>query len=328
MPSFLHNEKRDFLLFLMMIYISAILISYGAQLALLYGLLGMFWGIYGFFRLAYVSQNPLESLPAFLNLPAKILFGLGKKQNENRLLSFARLEKIDFILWCLGAFAFVAWALYCSYYPSHISIVRKVMMQQEVLLNVPLQQSGRTDAIIKTLSLYGMTGTIIFAAVSFAPSVKEIKSALYGLFPIFVVGIILAFFFMPIANPALLPSLTLPKGGGIGVADIIAILSPETAVASKTGMMGRMLESGWVGGYGLYALFALPAIVLLKAFIIDHKVTIPVIGLLALSLTFLLDLFWISSPVISGLSFIGLSIFALSWGLSGLPSSALTKEQK
>ena len=328
MLSFAHNEKRDFLLFLMMIYISAIMLAYGVQLTLFYGILGMFWGIYGFFRLAYVSQNSQNPLPSYLSLPAKLLFGLGKIQEEKRQASFERLEKVDFIFWCLGAFSFVAWALYCSYFPAEISIVRKVIMQQEVLLNVPLQASGRTDGIIKTLSLYGMMGTIIFTAVSFAPSEKEIKSALYGLFPVFVIGIIWAFIFMPIANPVLFPSMALPKGGGIGVADIIAILSPETTATSKTGMMGRMLESGWVGGYGLYALFVIPVIYLLKAIIIDRRVVIPMMGLLALLLTLMLDLFWISYPVITGLIFIGLSIFALSWGLSGLSSNILTKEQK
>ena len=322
------DNKRDFIIFLSMLFLSAGLISYGAMPPLGYGLMGMLWGTYGFFRLAYLSQNPLEPYPVILNLPAKILFGLSQKQEEQRQLSLRRLEKFDFMLWCLAAFLFVGWVLYCSFFPAEISIIKTVITKQEMLLDVPIQSAGQTFSILKTLSLYGIVGCSIAMATSFAANEDSVKSALYSLFPAFIAGVVFIFFFMPIANPAIFPNFMLPKGGGLGAAQIMAALSPEIVVSSQTAMMERMIETGWIGGYGLYALFLPVFLMFLKALVIDRQVLIPAIGLTTLAMTFLLDSFWLSSPVIQGLSLLGLGVVALSWGIAGLSPRDLTKEQK
>lgn len=323
-----HDEKRDFYIFLTALFISAAVISSGLSAQSVYGLLGALWGAYGFMRLLYISQSPESQKSKFLNLPAKILFSLTAKQEEKRQKTLKRVEAMDFIFWFILAFCFAVWAIYCSLFPAEISTLQTIKLKQETLIEIPFEPLPVIFEIIKSLSFYGVVAITVFLSITFSYSYNTVKDALYGLFPVFCAAMVFQFFFLPISNPVMFPTLKNPVGGGFGTTEIMALISPDTDTNPKTGLIARAQELGWVGAYGLYIVFLPVLLTLFKAYFIEQRIIIPAIGIMTIFLVLLLDIFWLSSPAISGLIFIGIAIIGLSWGISGISLYDLTKEQK
>lgn len=315
MSNILQGEKRSFVGFLLLLFITIAVLTLNGSPSLL-GILGAVWGIIGFLRVVDITHTQYDSFPKFLSLPSQLLFGLEKQKEQDKKLILKRFERLDCVLWFAGSIFFVVWAVYCSLFPAEISIIKTLQLKQELLVDLPIKGSSDVYVIIMSLASYGVVGIAIFMALSYAQTGAAVRWTSFSLFPLFLVGTALALHFLPVSNPALFPDMAVFKGGGFGKAFVVGLLEPNVINNSRTGLMIRFIETGWVGAYGAYILF-LPAVFMLVKALFNAEVLKSVIGLLSLFLVAFLDIFWISIPIISSLGLAGLTIAALCWGAVG-----------
>ena len=312
-----YDEKRSFIYFLFLVIVTAFgfVLENMSDAAL--GVLAIIWGIYGFFRLVHLTPKGGD-VPYILSLPAQLLFGLAKQQEERIARIIDRLLQPDVILWVYGALIFTGFALMCSLFPTENTIIKALQLQQETVLDLPISNSIDFYVIMRGLSFYGILGVIILSALSYSQSQTNIKWAFFVLLPVFVAGAALHFLLFPIASFVLLPDLSVMRGGGFGESVIMRLLVPDMMNNSGTGLVTRFTEFGMVGAYGTYILF-LPAIIMMvKALFNSTKnYTKPIVGLWCFAVLLLLDFFWISSPMGSALLILGLALGALCWGACG-----------
>lgn len=312
-----HDERRSFLVFLFFVIVTAGVISFKESSSTL-GLLGIFWGVFGFLRLVHLTSHQYRDFPKIISLPSQILFGLARQQEERMELTIKRLGQPDAVFWMMGSLIFVIFAVFCSYFPTEISLIKTLQLKQEVVLDIPVHNYMDPFVVMKSLSYYGLIGIIVFSALSFSQSRTNIDWAMYSLLPVFMTAALFTLVFTAAAQNPLWPDLSVLKGGGLGQSDIMKNLAPEMMASSGTGLINRFTELGMAGAYGVYLLY-IPAFGMMFKLLFDNRRTFfkPVIGILCLIFLVILDSFWISVPLIKGVMIIGLTLSALCWGSAG-----------
>ena len=314
----LHDERRSFLFFLIFILVTAFFFAFLSGSSVSVGLFGILWGVFGFFRLLYLTPNQFTVFPKILSLPSRILFGMGQQEEKLKDSILKRLVQPDILFWLGGSVVFICWALFCSFYPAEITMVQTLRLKQEVLVDFPIKAIINPYAIMLSLSLYGMIGVIIYSAFSYSHSQMAVRWACYSLLPVFLLGTILTILFAPMASSALLVNIQTLKGGGLGQANILEILAPNMMAKSGTGLVKRFTELGSVGAYGVYVIFIPALIIAFRTFFHLKRTSLTaLICLIIFIMLAVLDVFWIASPLIDGLTVLGLSLAALCWGNLG-----------
>ena len=317
MPVTLHDERRSFLFFLLFLIFTAFLEAFAFSSGLL-GVLCILWGGFGFLRFIHLNHKQFQNISDILNLPSRILFGLGRKQEEKIRVILKRLGQPDVMFWFWGSVFFVVWIMFCSFHPTEISVIQELRVKQEAVLESPLRERFASYAVMTALSSYGILGIIILIALSYSQSRTNINWAFYILWPVFISGVVFSFLFSASASFVLWPDISVLRGGGLGQADVLLSVSPDMMMHSGTGLMRRFAEGGVVGALVIYAVF-FPAFLMMIKAVFDGKRQFlkPVMGLLSLILLLILDIFWISAPLIQGLTIMGLALIALCWGAVG-----------
>lgn len=314
-------DGKSLIFFLIFCLVTAVLFSLNFH-SFFPGIIGIFWGVLGILRVIDLIQTDKYSFPQFVNLPSQILFGLGKSREEEKKRVLNRMERPDCLFWFIGSVSLVFWAIYCTMNPAEISVVKTLHLQQKHLVDLPVRSASELYDAATILLMYGVTGTFIFMCLSFSSNTTAVKNILYSLLPIFIVGCVLCFFFLPIANPALFPDVAFLKGGGLGKANIMSFLEPSIMNVSRTDLMARFIETGWVGAYGAYLVF-LPAVIMFAGSLLKGKYVLQsIIGLICLLLVAFFDAFWVSLPPLDALGFLGLGIASFCWGLVGYQKPA------
>lgn len=311
----MHDESKSFLIFIIFILVTFLTVTFTKELHFALGILGVLWGAFGFFRLIHLSSNQYKNLPKIVSLPAQILFGLAQQQDKKITTILQRLAQADVILWVCGGVVFVLFALFCSFFPTEISVIKTLHLKQEILVDFPIQNQTDMFAVMEGLSFYGIAAIVIYCALSFSQSSTNIRWAIYSLLPVFIIAAIYIFAFLPVADVILWPDLKVLKGGGLGQANIMDVLLPKMMGESGTGLTRRFTELGASGAYGVYILFIPAFVVLVRALFDRNNIFFkPLIGLSCLFLMAVLDALWISAPIIQGLMMMGLCLVSLCWG--------------
>lgn len=323
-----YDENRSFIYFLILIIATSFIFVFEGLYDKTIGILGIIWGIYGFFRLVHLTAS-VANPPYILSLPAQLLFGLAKQQEEKILVIVKRLSQQDVVLWFSGAVVFIVLAIAFSIFPSEITVMKTLQLEQETLLDFSV--SGRTDPylLMKGVSSYAVLGLVVLSALSYSQSRSNIHWSLLFLFPVFLTGAALHVILSPLADPVLWPDLSIMRGGGFGQSDVMHLLVPDVMKNSGTGLMARFTEFGMLGAYGTYMLF-IPAVLIMIEALFNRACGYlkPVAGLFCFGVLVVLDMFWIMSPMALALQVIGLALGALCWGACCTDRKTLTKEQK
>jgi len=316
--AYTYDERKSFLIFLFCVVATSSFIALEQGSSFVLGLLGVFWGLFGFFRLVYLTANEQAAYPKILSLPSQLLFGLAQEKQEKILHILRRLGRKDIILWIAGALMFVVWVLICSFYPSNITIVETLRLKQETVINFPVLNSFDPYLLMKGLSFYGIAGIIIFSSLTFSLSHTNLRWSKYMVLPVLSLAAILIFIFAPKAESFMWVDSASLKGGGVGQSLLMKQLAPQMMDSFGTGLMQRFTELGAVGAYGIYLLFIPSAIRMLRTLINPkRRMMNPIIGILCLILLLALDLYWISSAITHALSLLCLCLMALCWGAAG-----------
>ena len=306
----LHDERRSFLFFLIFILVTAFFFAFLSGSSVSVGLFGILWGVFGFFRLLYLTPNQFTAFPKILSLPSRILFGMGQQEEKLKDSILKRLVQPDILFWLGGSVVFICWAMFCSFYPAEITMVQTLRLKQEVLVDFPIKAIINPYAIMLSLSLYGIIGVIIYSAFSYSHSQMAVRWACYSLLSVFLLGTILTILFAPMALPVLPVNIQTFKGGGLGQANMMG--------KSGTGLVKRFTELGSVGAYGVYVIFIPALIIAFRTFFQLKRTSLTaLICLIILIMLAVLDVFWIASPLIDGLTVLGMSLAALCWGNLG-----------
>lgn len=316
--AYTYDERKSFLIFLLFVVASAAFIALEQGSSFVLGVLGVCWGLFGFFRLVYLTSVEQGSYPKILSLPSQLLFGLAQEKQEKISHILRRLGRKDIITWMIGATVLIAWVLFCSVYPSEITIVETLRLKQETVVDFPVKNYSDPYLIMKGLSFYGLVGIVIFSSLTFSLSHTNLRWAKYVILPVLSLATILTFIFAAKATSFIWVDSAVLKGGGLGQAFLMGQLAPQMIENYGTGLMRRFTELGVVGAYGFYLLFVPAFIRLFKTLINPKRSTMkPLIGILCLILLTALDLYWISSAVIDALSLLALCLMALCWGAAG-----------
>lgn len=328
MSSNLYDENRSFIYFLILITATAFIFLFENLYDKTIGILGIIWGIYGFFRLIHLTAPAIDP-PYILSLPAQLLFGLAKKQEEKILLIVKRLSQPDVILWFGGALVFIVLAIAFSIFPSEITVIKALQQEQETLLDFPLGGKADFYLMMKGVSAYTVLGLIVLSALSYSQSTQNIRWSLLFLLPVFLSGAALHFILSPLADPVLWPDLSIMRGGGFGQSDVMHVLVPDVMNKSGTGLMARFTEFGMLGAYGPYMIF-IPAVIVMTEALFNRACGLlkPAIGLLCFAVLMLVDMFWVAAPMAQALQVIGFALASLCWGACAAQMKTLTKEQK
>lgn len=313
-----HDEQRSFLIFFIFFLISAFSISFfNSNLSL--SVLSIIWGVFGFLRFIYLNQKNFLNISKLFDLPSKILFGLYQKQEKNISNTLKRLEHPDILYWMGGGFIFILWALFCSFLPDDIPALDGIEASQRDVLGDNFNAAYDVHMIIKQLSFYVMTGAIIFISLSYALYKQITQRAFYFGFAIFILFAFSILFLTARANFILLPDMSVFKGAGLGQSYILEIITPDMMRQSGTSLMRRYVETGMVGAWGMYIVFA-PVFIMLLKNIFDQKgrnfknKAAPFCCIFIIATLAMIDIFWIFTPLLKGLYVLGWGTVALVWG--------------
>lgn len=315
MPPALHDEKRNFLFFLLLLLATVILFSFAPSSPLVRGLLGLAWGFFGFCRLLFLYHP--ERMPAILTLSSRILFGLEERQEEERAFILKRLGQSDVAFFFIAGGTYVLWALCSSFFPADITEIVKLHSKQEALLEVPVKDVLLHN-IVMAVCFYAVIAIITFLALSFSYDRMMVKKTLYFLFPVFIIGSLFSFLILAKVSSVLWPDLSIMKGAGLGQAGLMLLLTPEMMEESGSFLIGRFIQTGAIGSIGLYVLI-IPALFYLIKMLKEGTRTpiIPAIGLVTAALLALMDILLIYNNFSIGSFLLGWVIVVLCWGKSG-----------
>lgn len=319
MPFALHDERRSFAFFLLLLLITAPLTSYAQSTSspLILGVLGIVWGIFGFLRLLYVTSIEGISSLKILSLPSQLIFGLAGNQRSQITRILKRLTRLDVMFFLCGGLFFIFWMVFCSLYPADISIIQDFNLKQDALLDFTVNSRLNALSIVTSLSFYGILGIIILLSLSYSLSRTNVRWAFFTILPMFIIGALTLIITKSMADIILWPDFYILKGGGLGQAEILGLLSVDIMQHSGTGLLHRFTEGGIIGAYGVYVLFFSAFLLMVKALFNKNRTSFKyVIGLLVLSLLVFIDVGFIFSELWSGGIVLGVSILALCWGAS------------
>lgn len=319
----LHNERRSFLFFLFLILVTAFVMGQGGLMTSALGVLGIVWGVFGFFRLIYLLQNNSQNTAHILNLPSRILFGMDAQALQRRDSVLARLTYGDVRFWFIGLAVFCLWALFCTLSPDNIPLVTQLHAKQNAVLGDGVLYYSNYYNITQSFTRYGIIAIIIFLSLSYSLSRTNIRWAYFTLVPLFFIGVVYVVFSLGWAGLPLLPVIDSFKGGGIGQSFIVDILSRPLMEQFGTGLFRRYIELGWVGAYGVYMLFIPAFYMLLRMMFNPVRSTLkPFLALIIMLCLGALDIFWVFGDFPLALLVLGLPLIALCWGASGFHARA------
>ncbi len=315
-----YQERRSYLAFLFFLMMTACVISFSPIEGVHYGLLSVFWGLFGFLRLAYLLENKFQNFSSFLHLPTQILFGISNEENDMRGFIMRRLERLDVLFWFSIMALFIGWALYCSFNPIIFS-AQNLQGPEIDITAVQTQYKADIFTIMMAMSQYSLVGIIMFLSLTYAHSRRAVGWAIKSIIPLFFVLLGLVYLLIPIVDPVYYPDLDVLKGGGYGAANNIGGISSELMQQSGSGLFRRFINFGWVGAYGIYVAFIPIAYLLMRNLLDVRRSTLrPLIGLILMALMLCVDVFFVvAAPFLNALMLLGFASLALCWGaaLSG-----------
>jgi hypothetical protein len=289
------QDRKSFSIFLMLNILTALNFIFFTSSPVAFGLVAVVWGMFGFFRLVYLTHYQMEDVPKMLNLPIQILFGTGQKEQEKRKLTIKRMARPDVILWLGSAIFFMFWALFNSFYPSTIDMdnISTTLLKMEV----------DPYAILTKISYLGVLVTLVFVSLTYSQKRTHFKWAFLILVPIALIGL---FNIMQGYYVASTLWLDINHLRGLGLSQTIV---------SESSLINRFLALGSIGAYGVYVLGAPAAFMLIKAFISPNRSYFkPFLGILSLMLLALIDILVISSIWTSFTFVLLICLATLSWG--------------
>jgi hypothetical protein len=321
MSSNYYQERRSYIAFLFFLVITALVITLSPHETLHYGLLSVFWGLFGFLRLAYLLENKFQNFSSILHLPTQILFGITNEENDMRGFVMRRLERLDIIYWFGIALCFIIWALYCSFDPTNIGglKVEKFYSINSEMLSPP--KASTLFLVMMAMVQYSLIGIILFLALTYSHSRLAVAWALKSIIPLFFILLGLSFLLIPMAQPIHFDWFTSIKGGGIGVDNMMSDTAPEMMQEHGTGLFRRYMNLGIIGAFGVYLAFV-PACYLLLRNLFDSKRGIirPLVGVVILLVLLTVDVFFIAAaPFLNALMLLGFASLGLCWGAALSP---------
>ncbi len=313
MLSFFTKEKLGVTFFLSLVFFTAFFLFKENLSEKYLGAITVLWSLFGFYRYSYLNGLSNIKLPKILTLPSRILFGLNRAKESQISNSIDGLLNINILLFFIFGLLFIFWGLYCTFYPSEISLIQLYWEgKKEVLQNINIEHQSYF-IILKKISYYFIIILMVFIGVTY--SNQKYFQGYFKLFfiPFFIVMIFSIIFFNSFFSISTYFDFSYLKGIGWGQFDIFKKLSPYEHTDLNSGFLKRYIETGLVGAYGLYIVF-LPILLMVikRAFAQEHRLHFTFIIILLL-FSFALDFFWLWHPLIGSFQFLILAYMACSW---------------
>lgn len=282
-----HHERKSLLFFLVLVLATAAYFFFFSDKPAMLGLVGIFWGFFGFFRLIYLSHGLMQAVPRLFNLPIHILFGSDIREQEKRKLILKRLACPDVVIWLAGSILFILWALYNGFFPLVDS-----SWQHELY------------AVLTHISCYGILITLIFIALTYSQKPMHVQwgMALLGVFSL--IGCLYVLIWGSF-SAVTLPDISYFKGVGFTL----------TGAQDNSMLVNRFIALGSIGAYGLYAL-AFPALVMfIKNLKTPERSSLkPLLGMVLLVVLLFLDMAVVASDGVRAVMIIMLALTTQLWG--------------
>ncbi len=310
MPSFFIKEKLGFITFFILALLTSILLFMDCGI----GLLSFLWGGFGFYRYYFLSVPEYTKLPKALSLPSRILFGLKQENKKYINKSIERLLDLNLILFFFFGMLFVLWGLYCTLYPSEISLIQSYWAGKEDIFKITNLESQNYFIILNYFSYYFIVSLMILIGTTYTQENFLSSRFHFLIFCFFIlIGIVIISFNSPISIDSYF-NFSYLKGIGWGKFGVFITLLPEQDLKLESGFLRRYVETGLVGAYGLYVVF-LPILLVLvrRASQWQYKFMI----IMTLLLLFALDFFCLWHSVISSFQVFVLAYIASFWVNAG-----------
>jgi hypothetical protein len=308
------HDRKTFLLFLALTIFTASNFIFFVSNPVSFGLIAVVWGLFGFFRLIYLTHYQMNDVPKMLNLPIQILFGTGKKEQEKRKLTIKRMARPDVTFWLMGSICFMFWALFNNFYPNNIDLHKAFILPESTLSSFPEAQID-PYAILTKISYLGVLVTLVFVTLTYSQKRTHLKWGYFLLTPITLIGLY-GVTVGDIVNSVRWPDVVYFRGAGFYQGDVGTIMTSSLQAAGLSSpFVNRFLELGSIGAYGVYVLGAPAAVMLIKAFVAPNRSYLkPLLGLFNLLLLALIDIFAMASIWASFTFVLLICLAALSWG--------------
>lgn len=300
-------------------YISLIFLTFFCLLAnlldgIFLGFITILWGLLGFYRYIFLTDNNYKNIPNILTLPSRILFGLNQEKEKNINLIFLRFHSFDIFFFFFGVLFFFVWMIYCSLYPAEISIMADFLKDNHSVLSMVNHDYFQMHIILRKISILFLVLLIIFNALTFFKADVIQKRFQIVYLPLIFMMFLYIILSVPFSSAFSEMDYTYLKGMGWGQFFIFEALLQGKIQTIDSYFLRRYVEGGQVAAYGLYCL-TLP---LLWAFMRDISVTKHymkfILAALCIVLLGALDILWAPHNAVLGLQLILLSYLAYMWG--------------
>lgn len=304
------SEKRSFFLYLFVLIICAISVSFGQSA---FSLCVVILGFFGLFRLAYLFENNLKKLSYFSSLPSKILFGLSENEEEHKKNILKTLRRKDIIMFFGIGFLYVLWVVFCGI---HIIAQEEISsIFQKDIPNISAFSYLNVYETMRGVAWFGVLALIIFISISFSQSKLCLKTGIILMTPIFL--LLLCYIIWKADFIFSLPPLytALMHGIGAGKADLLFSHQANIFLYPPTELFMRYIEVGLIGLMLFFAIFLIPAFYFLKNILSAHAVDFYLLlGLGVIFSLFAVDCFLINPAPVRPLQMIGFLIVGMAWG--------------
>jgi len=304
------SEKRSFFLYLFVLIVCAVSVSFGQSG---FALCAVILAFFGLFRLAYLFEQHLKNFSHFLSLPSKILFGLSEKEEEHKKNILKTLQRKDIITFFGIGFLYVLWIIFCGLHVISQEEISNIF--QKDIPNIPTFSYLNTYETVQGVVWIGIVALIIFSSISFSQSKFFLKIGMIIMMPIFL--LLLCYVLWKADFIFSLPPLytALMQGIGAGKADLLFSHQGDIFLYLPTGLFMRYIEVGLIGLMLFFAIFLIPAFYFLKNIVSASSTDFYFLsGLGVILCLFAVDCFLISPELILPLQMIGFSIVGMAWG--------------
>jgi len=286
------SEKRSFLFFILIGFITACILSAPNLSSWVEGALVVGWCFFGLWRLFIISGPEIEVLERINILPARLINLLRLKKKQNYSYVAQRLNEKDILLWALsGLIGLSGYVFILS--GQKLNTLLSPEIQHFFLIHAQNQSHdgyAQFSYVIDQLSTFFMMASAMIVAVSFSHTKTFVQ---YGL--VAVLGFFIFF-------------------------SVLVLLSGGTALSGlvQTPFDLRMENSGIWGGLFPYAVFVVVVFAFMKKFDgSDTQTMLSFTGMSVMGIMAFFDLFGMAGAFTRGLGFSAFMAIGLCWGAQG-----------
>lgn len=313
-------EWRSFFFFITLFLVSFVLLFFENQNVIFLALVAQLLGFFGLFRLAYFIDE-VQSMPRFVSLPARLLFGLSEAEEQYKKQVLHRLQKTDIYIWLGVGFLYLIWLMICCFNVFSSSEISN-LFERDVPV-VPALSYINMYETLRGISFIGIIALISFLSLTYSQHQKFLKCGLIIFLPVFIMAYI--FEMLNVQFVFTLPPFytSLIQGIGLGKGALLFDAQPDIFITSPTSLFMRYIETGLVGVMCFYALFVPIIFMFFRALLRSTGQNYTaLIGFIVLGLLFALDSFVVQPEYYKSLVLLGQAVVALCWGACLKPDKA------